>query len=300
MSETTGEDASFSAVLLSAEEYSGLKNLIQEAEYREDKLWNRLNYARQNFDRELNEQKKKAEADIQAKQAIVNKQKKIIDKMTEELSQAKQTIVNEQKKIIDKMTEELSQAKAEAEKASGLNRNLLRIMTERANQARGVHPKKQHEGYLVLECRQWTEKYVEEVWDDPIHKTQYDNDEYRAFAKKKRYLMLDHKAANVWKSVIQTPFDASIPMEYILKEAREPLRRLVQTLGVTHTSRVMGKYLSFDDEKEEKRNTIYRIRFNANYREGFWEAEIFTTKALVVPEQMRPPKRAGKNRGASA
>lgn len=301
MSETTGEDASFSAVLLSAEEYSGLKNLIQEAEYREDKLWNRLNYARQNFDRELNEQKKKAEADIQAKQAIVNKQEKIIDKMTEELSQAKQTIVNEQKKIIDKMTEELSQAKAEAEKVSGLNKNLLRIMTERANQARGVHPKKQHEGYLVLECRQWTEKYVEEVWDHQDHKRQYDNEEGRPLAKRKRYLMLDHKAADVWKSVIQTPFDASIPLEYIREEARKPLFHLVQTLGITHTSSVMGKYFPFDNgNQEEKLNTMYRIRFNANYREGFWEVEIFTTRALVVPEEMRPPRKAGKKRGESA
>jgi len=300
MSETTGEDASFSDVLLSAEEYYRLKTLIQEAEHREDKAWNRLGVIQKQCESKLNEQKKRAEADARAKQAIVDEQKKVIDKMTEELSQAKQAIVNEQKNIIDKMTEELSKAKTEAEKTSGLNKNLLRIMTERANQARGVHPKKQHEGYLVLECRQWTEKYVEEIWDHPDHKVQYDNEEGRAFAKKKRYLMLDHKAANVWKSVIQTPFDASIPMEYILKEAREPLRLLVQTLGVTHTSRVMGKYLSFDDEKEEKRNTIYRIRFNANYREGFWEAEIFTTKALVVPEQMRPPRRAGKNRGASA
>lgn len=42
--ETTKEDESFSNVLLSAEEYSGLQKLVQEAEYREDKALNRLNY----------------------------------------------------------------------------------------------------------------------------------------------------------------------------------------------------------------------------------------------------------------
>ena len=283
MRETTKEDDSFSDVLLSAEEYSGLKKLVQEAEYREDKALNRLNYVRQNFERELNEQKKKADADTRAQVA------------------REQAIVSEQENIIAKLREELSQAKAEVENVSGLNKNLIRIMTERANQARGIHPKKQHEGYVVLECRQWTEKYVEEVWDHPDHKVQYDNDEGRAFAKKKRYLMLEHKAANVWKSRIQTPFDASIPMEYFSKEAMGSLDSLVRALGVTHFSSMLGKYKGFEDGSlEEKRNTMYRIRCNANYREGFWEVEIFTTRALVVPEGLRLPRRAGKNGGASA
>ena len=283
MRETTREDDSFSDVLLSAEEYSGLKKLVQEAEYREDKALNRLNYVRQNFERELNEQKKKADADTRAQVA------------------REQAIVSEQENIIAKLREELSQAKAEVENVSGLNKNLIRIMTERANQARGIHPKKQHEGYVVLECRQWTEKYVEEVWDHPDHKVQYDNDEGRAFAKKKRYLMLEHKAANVWKSRIQTPFDASIPLEYFSKEAMGSLDSLVRALGVTHFSSMLGKYKGFEDGSlEEKRNTMYRIRCNANYREGFWEVEIFTTRALVVPEGLRLPRRAGKNGGASA
>ena len=283
MRETTKEDDSFSDVLLSAEEYSGLKKLIQEAEYREDKALNRLNYVRQNFERELNEQKKKADADTRAQVA------------------REQAIVSEQENIIAKLREELSQAKAEVENVSGLNKNLIRIMTERANQARGIHPKKQHEGYVVLECRQWTEKYVEEVWDHPDHKVQYDNDEGRAFAKKKRYLMLEHKAANVWKSRIQTPFDASIPLEYFSKEAMGSLDSLVRALGVTHFSSMLGKYKGFEEgSPEEKRNTMYRIRCNANYREGFWEVEIFTTRALVVPEGLRLPRRAGKNGGASA
>lgn len=283
MRETTKEDDSFSDVLLSAEEYSGLKKLVQEAEYREDKALNRLNYVRQNFERELNEQKKKADADTRAQVA------------------REQAIVSEQENIIAKLREELSQAKAEVENVSGLNKNLIRIMTERANQARGIHPKKQHEGYVVLECRQWTEKYVEEVWDHPDHKVQYDNDEGRAFAKKKRYLMLEHKAANVWKSRIQTPFDASIPLEYFSKEAMGSLDSLVRALGVTHFSSMLGKYMGFKDGSlEEKRNTMYRIRCNANYREGFWEVEIFTTRALVVPEGLRLPRRAGKNGGASA
>ena len=283
MRETTKEDDSFSDVLLSAEEYSGLKKLVQEAEYREDKALNRLNYVRQNFERELNEQKKKADADTRAQVA------------------REQAIVSEQENIIAKLREELSQAKAEVENVSGLNKNLIRIMTERANQARGIHPKKQHEGYVVLECRQWTEKYVEEVWDHPDHKVQYDNDEGRALAKKKRYLMLEHKAANVWKSRIQTPFDASIPLEYFSKEAMGSLDSLVRALGVTHFSSMLGKYMGFEDGSlEEKRNTMYRIRCNANYREGFWEVEIFTTRALVVPEGLRLPRRAGKNGGASA
>lgn len=37
--------------------------------------------------------------------------------------------------------------------------NVYRIMRERANAARGIVPKKSHDGYLVLNSRQWKERY---------------------------------------------------------------------------------------------------------------------------------------------
>ncbi len=276
-------DPAIAEVWMPVQEYRDFKKEIRDAKAKADHAERRMRNILQGNRTQDEEKIKKLEAEVQKKISEEN------------------AIVEQQKSLIADLENRVKRAEADAADAIGLNQNLIRIMKERANQERGIRPKKQHEGYLVLECRQWTEKYVEEVWDHPDHKAKYDNDEYRALAKKKRYLMLDHKAANVWKSVIQTPFDASIPLEYIREEARRPLFLLIQTLGITHTSSVMGKYFPFDDgDSKEKRNTMYRIRFNANYREGFWEAEIFTTKALVVPEQMRPPRRAEKNRGASA
>ena len=67
--------------------------------------------------------------------------------------------------------------------AERLNRNLLRICTERSNADRNVRPKKQHDGYLVLQSREWRER------------------------------LLDNSILYTWKSVIQTPYDASMEPE---------------------------------------------------------------------------------------
>lgn len=61
--------------------------------------------------------------------------------------------------------------------------NVYRIMRERANAMRGITPKKQHDGYLVLGSRQWEEKY-------------------QSIVAGKRMQCSD----TVWKSVLQSPY----------------------------------------------------------------------------------------------
>ncbi|MDO5157167.1 MAG: hypothetical protein Q4D51_14520, partial [Eubacteriales bacterium] len=53
-----------------------------------------------------------------------------------------------------------------------------------------------------------------------------------------------------------------------------------------------GNYYSFGtNEDGYEKNGLYKWKFVANYKSGFWEVEIFTTKSLKVPEYRRPPKR---------
>lgn len=284
------EDAYDSAIVevwMSVQEYRDFKREIRDAEAKADNAQRRMRNILQESKTQDEEQIKKLEADAQEKIS------------------AEKAIVEQQKKMIAALEDKVKKAEADAANAAGLNQNLLRIMKERANQERGIRPKKQHEGYLVLECRQWTEKYVEDVWSHPDHKYVYDTEEKRPYAKKHGYLTIDHKAANVWKSVIQTPADASIPLENVQSVLQPELNMVLGSLNLKWNleTEFKGKYIDFGkifpDYSED--NMLYRTRYRANYREGFWEIEIFTTKALVVPEYLRPPARGRKNRkGESA
>ena len=41
---------------------------------------------------------------------------------------------------------------------------------------------------------------------------------------------------------------------------------------------------------EECANMLYRAQYSANYKTGFWELTIYTTKSLRVPENRCPEK----------
>ena len=51
---------------------------------------------------------------------------------------------------------------------------------------------------------------------------------------------------------------------------------------------VTGKYMP--SEGNRNKNELYRWIFEANYKSGLWELDIFTTKPLTVPEHRRPPQ----------
>lgn len=197
------------------------------------------------------------------------------------------------------LKKQLKEAKEIIQNEKYLNENLTRIMRERANQAQGLRPKKQHDGYIVLESRQWTERYTEESWDTEDHKRRYS--ENRGVAIKKKYLRIENKTAAVWKSILQTPYDASIPLENIQYRVEEEdlwKNGILKDIGCRGMceSFANGRYTNFgrDDNGDEK-NGLYKWVFKANYKTGLWELEIYTTKALTVPEYRRPPQQGNGN-----
>lgn len=208
--------------------------------------------------------------------------------------QKAETVVAERDERISSLKEEIEELETQLRNAKHLYRNMQRIMKERANQTRGIRPKKEHDGYVVLESRQWSERYTEEVWDTKDHKERYDNDKDRRTALKNGYLRIDHKTADVWKSIIQTPYNSSLPINQIRDRIEEEIGDVLDDINVEEQviPEYNGAYYNFGTNEEGyERNGMYRWKYRANYRSGLWELEIFTTKSLRVPEYRRPPQK---------
>ena len=90
-----------------------------------------------------------------------------------------------------------------------LNGNLIRIIRERANAIRGIVPKKKHDGYLVLSSRQWNERYNHELTLEEYKKKP---EEFRRWHQ---FPYTEHLTAKVWKTVIQKPYDDSLPLSKV-------------------------------------------------------------------------------------
>lgn len=204
------------------------------------------------------------------------------------------------------LEEEIKELKKQLQSEKFLHRNMQRIMRERANQARGITPKKAHDGYIVLESRQWEERYTEEHWDTEDHRERYGDPENRRYAIKKGYLRRERKTAEAWRSTIQTPYDASLPIGQVRNRIEEEIGEVLKDINVEERLKAEynGTYYDFGLNNDGyKKNGMYRWAYKANYRAALWEMEIYTTKSLRVPENRRPLQRktkTGKAKKAAA
>ena len=271
-------DPELTEVRMTPKEYKGLYDQIHAAQ-------KEAAHARSAADSRISDIKEKAREKIESvrRQAEADAEKKVA---------AAQADVRRIGQDATNLRKQLEEAKEIIRNEKYLNANMTRIMRERANQSRGIQPKKQHDGYIVLESRQWTERYTEETWDTEDHKRRYS--ENRGAAIKKKYLRIENKTAAVWKSILQTPYDASIPLKNIQYRVEEEdlwKKGILKDIGCRGMceSFANGRYAYFgtNDDGSEK-NGLYKWVFRANYRTGFWELEIYTTNALTVPEYRRP------------
>ena len=276
-------DPELAEVRMTAEEYRNIWSQMRQAE-------REVEYAKANAQKRVSEAWEQADRDSEAavRKAEEEAQRKI---------DAKQQEVDAIRNAAVVLKGQLDKAKEELKNEKNLHKNLLRIMRERANQARGIKPKKEHDGYIVLESRQWVEKYTEETWDTEEHKKIFNNTAKRKDAIRNGYLRIEHKTANVWKSVIQTPYDASLPIRQIRDRVEDDdlwNGGILDDIGCTGMceNKDNGTYMDFGKTDEGYDiNGLYKWLFKANYRTGLWEMEIFTTKSLRVPEHRRPPRR---------
>lgn len=147
--------------------------------------------------------------------------------------------------------------------------NIYRVMRERANAARGIVPKKSHDGYLVLSSRQWKERYSAII-----------------NGKKIQY------SVDVWKSVLETPYDVAITADQIDQQVENDLRKIMSDIGChcMVSEKDNGRYKNGMEKIENSRekNVLYKWDLVANFKSGLWLLEIYTTKGLTVPESRRP------------
>ncbi len=244
------------------------------------------------IEREAKEEIRKA--NVHANEEFFKYKKEIDDKVERRVNDICK-LLDEKEKEIEDLKIQLEKARKEAETEKHLHQNMVRIMKERANQRRGISPKKQHDGYVVLESRQWTQKYTEDIWDSVIHQSEYEDK--RSVAVKNGYLQVEHKEAKVWKSTLQTPYDASLPLNQIRERIEEDFGSVLESIGCESRllSEFNGQFYDFgkNDEGYEK-NGMYKWQYKANYKMGLWEVEIYTTKSLRVPEYRRPVSKSLK------
>lgn len=172
-------------------------------------------------------------------------------------------------KIQDEAAQEIAQLKkkVETERAGkeyqiGLNQDFKRIARERANADRGIKPKKERSGYVVLSSRQKKYRYKEN--------------------------RNDWEEVYLWESVIQTPYVVSFTAEQAMTETQELFERdeqghwLIGRLGIA--GEYGGKYEDMLDDPRcvawKDYNIIVEKSFNANAKAGYWEIIITHTKPL--------------------
>lgn len=257
-------------------------------------LWDQIRSSKRVAESALAEgEKQKNEAWRQANRAVERARSEADAEAKRKIAVAQQSAA-ENAEEASALRERLERTEADLKKAKDLHENLIRIMRERANQVRGVIPKKDHDGYIILESRQWTERYTEDNWDSEEHKKQYDNDNDRKLAIENGYLHMERKNADVWRSVMQTPYNASLPVEQIQDRIALEIGAVLADIGIETRLKAEynGKYYDFGTHGDGRKKTgMYRWKYKANYRAGFWELEIFTTGSLQVPEHRRPTQR---------
>lgn len=209
-----------------------------------------------------------------AQQAAKNAEYNADKKIHQIQSEAQSRITDAEKKIAKNTAEWEKKLAAEQQESAlqrELNANLLRITKERANAERGLKPKKEHNGYVVLTSVEKESRY-KDSYGHP-------------------------RTITLWETAMETPYTVDFEAEQV----RGLIRELTQEdedgnwpicrIGITEN--YPGGYTAMVNDKKwsevyEKYNVMLERWLRANYRRGYWELVFLHTKPLsVVPPDMR-------------
>lgn len=187
---------------------------------------------------------------------------------------------------LEELQNVLQKAESEREYQKYLNENLLRIFRERANSDRGLRPKKERSGYLIISSREieQTYKYNREtrkaiIWETTIQ-TPFTIDLTEELAKEQALRYLFSKSSD----------DESLPINAIAigidaffgKGYQEMLQEdLTETAKAQIEQREPDLWSNY--------NTVVSVKVRANSKAGFWELLLVHLKPLTeFPQDMRP------------
>lgn len=184
------------------------------------------------------------------------------DKEKEEYMKIHTEEINSLTERLYRLNKALKDEKEEVVRLNDLNQNLIRISVERANAKRKLKPKKEHPGYLVLQCHEY--EYRFENFDG------------------KRTTILKQPC---WQVKIQSPYDCSLPYDSISKMVNDDLFQFLgSSLGIKE---IMHQIEIKDFKSDEKNNFIFNMKYNQNARSGFWEVEYLTRYSIYIPDELR-------------
>lgn len=174
------------------------------------------------------------------------------------------------------LQEELERAQQEVAYQRELNRNLLRISRERANAERGLKPKKEHTGYVVINMR---EKELQRK-------------DRRGY----------YYTITLWETVLQSPYSVEFTEEQARYQIYEDLmkheERELWPLSRIGIREEPDSERCSEREYEEimkRENVLLSYQLRANYqakrmgKTGFWEIVLVHQKPILqIPKDMRP------------
>lgn len=157
---------------------------------------------------------------------------------------------------IQTLKDKLEVSNVYALERENLNKNLLRIMKERANADREIVPKKKHHGYIIL--------YLQEL-----------------YVKQEAYKSSTCDEPPTWKTQVQTPYPINFKSFEIKKQIFEDFEDngIFAEMGIQTVS-----------DKEETGIKIHHYLSRANIRTGYWEIEFYTMGEINIPQSMRQSK----------
>ena len=161
---------------------------------------------------------------------------------------------------IQSLKNKLEVSNARSMEQENLNKNLLRIMKERANADREIVPKKKHHGYIIL--------YLQELY------------------VKKLYSPNTSEQLPTWKIQVQTPYS----IDFKSCEIKEQIFKDFEDNGIFAE---MG--IQTVSDKEDTDIKIHHYLFKANSKTGYWEIELYTIGEINIPQSMRQPKQGELN-----
>lgn len=205
-------------------------------------------------------------------------QKREIERLRREYEQE---LENEQENIRQeyelkqkKLNNSLKNARFLAKKWEDLNKNLLRIMKERANSKRGLQPKKERSGYQLLSSQEYQYIYKRDI---VVKEATFNRPEITRTVTNKAFC---------FRTVIQSPFDAKLPiLDVKLLFYKDLMKAPLKYLGVKDTHKFDESILNSNE------NYLFKADVRANFRSGFMEIEILTTKQINVPEDLIVPEK---------
>jgi len=271
-------DPNLVEVCLRPDEY---QNLIQEIK----KLENDVNELKAEADeredaayQDANEQLKQFKEKIQKDSAA--QMQKQSDDAERRVRRAQEAQIQAEKQVTE-MSEKLA-------KQIDLNSGLKRITRERANAKRGISPKKDRSGYIVLLAEQYRQQY----------RTEISTEEWRAEhpdANETEYRAHESRSVSVWKTTLQTPYDAGLSLEEIREDLwNDLLNKVLYDIGIRKIQswELNGQYRRWmeKDEIDDSASEVcglYRWDYRKNFRDGFWELILYQTLEPIVSEEYR-------------